>query len=76
VAKAPAGFFGVVPQGPVTEADLERMAGTVETLRVPVEWSQVEARRGVDDLGALDQLVGAAAERGIRVLPVVSGTPA
>ena len=75
-AQVPAGFFGVVPQGPVSEADLDRMEGTVETLRVPVEWFAVEARRGVADFAALDRLLGATAERGIRVLPVVSGTPA
>ncbi len=74
-AKPPAGFFGVVPQGPPSAADLARMEGTVETVRLPVYWSECEPQRGRYDFGTVDAEVGAAAEDGIRVLPFVYGRP-
>jgi hypothetical protein len=73
---APAGFFGVVPQGPLSAADFQRMQGVVGTLRIPVSWSQCEPRPGEYDFTQLDGVVAAAAEHGIRVLPFISGTPA
>jgi hypothetical protein len=74
-AKPPPGFFGIVPQAPVSGAGLDRMQGTVETLRLPVFWFECEPRRGEYDFATVDAAVGAAAERGIRVLPFVYGTP-
>ena len=74
--EAPPGFFGVVPQAPPTAADYDRMSGTVETLRMPIFWFECEPRRGEYRFAAVDAEVGAAAERGIRVLPFVYGTPA
>lgn len=71
----PPSFFGVVPQAPLSPTDLDRMKGVVGTLRVPIYWSECEPQPGVYDLAAVDALVGAAAERGIRVLPFVYGTP-
>jgi hypothetical protein len=71
----PAGFFGVVPQAPPAEADLERMDGVVETVRVPVVWSQCEPAPGIYDFTALDAEIGAAADHGVRVQPFVWGTP-
>jgi hypothetical protein len=75
-AAVPPGFFGVVPQGALSSADMERMDGVVETLRLPISWSQCEPSPGVFDFAALDAEIGAAAEHGVRVLPFVSGTPA
>ncbi len=75
-AKAvPPGFFGVVPQAPLSADDLDRMQGAVGTLRVPIYWSECEPEPGVYDFTATDALVGAAAQRGIRVLPFIYGTP-
>jgi hypothetical protein len=71
----PRGFFGVVPQGPLTTADFERMRGVVGTLRVPVYWPQVEPQRDELNFTSLDQTVVAAARVGVRVLPFVYGTP-
>ncbi|MFN8218226.1 MAG: beta-galactosidase [Solirubrobacterales bacterium] len=71
----PAGFFGVVPQGPLSASDLRRMGEAVETLRLPVLWSSCEPRRGEFDFSATDAVLAAAAERGIRVMPVLYGTP-
>jgi hypothetical protein len=75
-AEAPPGFFGVVPQAAPTKADLARMAGTVETLRLPIYWFECEPGRGRFDFAPLDAEVGMAAREGIRVLPFVYGTPA
>lgn len=71
----PAGFFGVVPQALPGEADFARMQGTVETLRMPIFWFECEPRHGEYDFAAVDEEIGRAAERGIRVLPFVYGTP-
>jgi hypothetical protein len=51
------------------------MEGTVETLRMPIFWFECEPRRGEYDFAAVDAEIGAAAAHGIRVLPVVYGTP-
>jgi Cellulase (glycosyl hydrolase family 5) len=68
-------FFGVVPQGPISSGDLNRMEGVIGTLRIPILWLEVEPQPGVQDFERYDALVGAAAERGIRVMPFVFGTP-
>ena len=72
---APAGFFGIVPQAMPSEGDFARMQGSVETLRMPIFWFECEPRRGEFYFAGVDQEIGAAAERGIRVLPFVYGTP-
>lgn len=69
------GFAGVVPQVPLSESDLDRIGGTGLSLRLVVDWPQVEPRHGVYDFAALDARIGAAADRGIVVLPVVYGSP-
>src|SRR5205085_8505250 len=74
--KAPPGFFGVVPQATPSKSDLARMAGTVETLRMPIYWFECEPKRGKYDFGELDEEIGGAAERGMQILPFVYGTPA
>jgi hypothetical protein len=74
-AKAPRGFFGVVPQAPPSSADFARMDGVVGTLRIPIRWFALEARPGTYDFDPLDQTIGAAADAGIRVLPFVYGSP-
>lgn len=74
-ARPPRGFFGVVPQGAVAPAELHRMAGTVETLRIPVFWPEIEPAPGTLRFGALDAVVGSAAAAGIGVLPDVYGSP-
>ena len=51
------------------------MKGVVGTVRVPVEWFRLEPRPRAYDLRGLDQIVGDAADAGIRVLPFVYGSP-
>lgn len=72
---APRGFFGVVPQAPLSSPDFDRMQGVVGTLRVPLYWFEIEPRPGRYDFSGVDEEVGAAADRGIRVLPFVYGSP-
>lgn len=74
-APPPPGFFGVSPQQPLRPGDLSRMQGVVGTVRIPVYWWQCEPAPDEYDFGALDAEIAAAAEHGIRVLPVVYGTP-
>lgn len=71
----PRSFFGVVPQTSLSAQDLDRMEGVVGTLRIAVFWFAVEPTRGAYDFEGLDAAIGSAAERGIRVLPFVYGTP-
>lgn len=74
--QAPAGFFGVTPQAPLTSGDLARMARLDLTLRIPFYWFQLESQRGTYDFSSLDPVVGRAAAAGVRVLPFVTGSPA
>jgi hypothetical protein len=74
-AAPPPGFFGVVPQSQPTAADFARMSGVVENVRMPIFWFECEPHPGTYDFAAVDAEVGAAAARGIRVLPFVYGTP-
>ena len=77
-ARAPKEFFGVVTQGPVTDRDLERMQqGNVGTLRLMIPWGALDttADRGPLDYSGIDALVLGAAERQIKLLPMLYGTP-
>lgn len=74
-APLPRGFFGVVPQARPSAGDLQRMAGTVETLRFPIYWASCEPRPGEFDFSLPDAEIAAAAAHGLRVVPFVYGTP-
>jgi hypothetical protein len=74
-ADVPPSFFGVVPQGQLSSRDFQRMQGVVGTLRIPIYWFQSEPRPGDYDFSSTDELVGQAADRGVRVLPFVYGSP-
>lgn len=74
-AGLPSGFAGVVPQGPLSERDLDRIGTSGLGLRLVVSWPAVEPRPGDYEFSDLDAQIGAAAERGIAVLPVVYGSP-
>jgi hypothetical protein len=76
VARAlPPSFFGIVPQAPLSNGDLDRMQGVVGTLRVLVYWPESEPRPGHYDLSRFEATLAAAVDHGIRVLPFVEGTP-
>lgn len=69
------GFFGVVPQGPLTGADFDSMRGVVGTLRIPIYWYRVEPRPRQYEFSELDATIGGAADRGVGVMPFVYGSP-
>lgn len=68
-------FFGVVPQGPLEASDYDQMRGVAGTLRVPIYWYRIQPEPGRYEFRELDAIVGAAAQRGIHVLPCVYGSP-
>jgi hypothetical protein len=72
----PPGFFGVVPQGDVTAAEFARLQGVAGTIRIPVNWAQIETAPGRYEFEALDEEILEAAAHGIRMLPFVGTTPA
>ncbi|MBS1890991.1 MAG: beta-galactosidase [Actinobacteria bacterium] len=77
VPKAPKGFFGIVPQTPVTEMDAKYMkAGGIEAIRTPLIWPAIQpTKKGPYNWGAFDPIVEEAARQGLSVLPFVIATP-
>ena len=72
----PPGFVGVAPNGTLTRAELNRVRGTGMTVRFVIEWAAVETDPGRYDFTAIDRQIGLAADLGVRVLPMVYGSPA
>jgi glycosyl hydrolase family 42 (putative beta-galactosidase) len=77
VPRPPQGFFGMGPQTAITPADARYMkAGGVETVRIPIQWESVQpTKRGGYQWAGIDEMVGTLANAGLRVLPVIQGTP-
>jgi hypothetical protein len=77
--RVPQGWLGATADGPLTGAqqgEWGRMARNgVETVRVAFRWFALQPAPGVLDLGASDAAVGAAAQHGMTVLPVIEQTP-
>lgn len=73
----PAGFFGIVPQTPLSAQDVAYMkAGGIETVRVPLAWSQIQpTAKGGYDWTSTDEAIEVAARGGLQVLPFLCGTP-
>jgi hypothetical protein len=77
-AKPPKAFYGVTPQVELGSYELERMGqGRMGTLRVSFSWSAIDNTPipGDSDFALYDQLVGSAAQAGIRILPVFDNVP-
>jgi len=74
---APKGFFGIDPQGTLTDADARYMkAGGIETVRWPLQWNAVqETAKGGYNWASFDPVVEVATRNGLRVLPFIYGTP-
>ena len=53
-ARLPPGFAGVVPHGPLSSADFERMGELGLGLRLGIRWCDVEPKPGHYDFSALD----------------------
>ena len=75
-AGVPVSFFGVVPQADLQPHDYARIGRLGVTLRIGVHWSEIERQRGQFDFAPLDRLVAEAGRRGVRLLPVIYGSPA
>ena len=76
--KAPAGFYGVVPQTNLSANDYDRMGtGKVGTLRTILNWGFIDqsASTGDENWSQMDAIVLNAAKNGIEVLPFIYGTP-
>lgn len=73
----PKGFFGIDPQQPPTDLDASYMkAGGIETIRWPLAWNSVQpTARGGYHWEGFDGMVELAARHGLKVLPVLYGTP-
>lgn len=77
-AKAPATFYGVVPQTALGAQDFERMSsGKVGTLRTILNWGSVDgtSAAGDNNWSSFDSIVLNAAKNGIEVQPFIFGTP-
>jgi hypothetical protein len=74
---APQGFFGIVPQTPLTAREMTRMSGGgVETIRLTVAWGAVQRSPRSDyDWASLDAAVTDAAKNGMTILPVLGAPP-
>ncbi len=75
--RAPAGFYGIVPQSPLTARDAQYMkAGGIESVRLPVGWSSVQPTpTSPYNWSHFDAEVAIAARAGLRVLPFLASTP-
>ncbi|HVD86829.1 MAG TPA: glycosyl hydrolase [Solirubrobacterales bacterium] len=73
----PAGFWGAVPQGGLSEEQFQRLgAGGIESVRLPFGWSSLQPTRGAEiDWSGIDNQVEAASKAGIKILPFLSGAP-
>jgi hypothetical protein len=76
--RPPAGFFGIGPQTAITPADAQYMkAGGIESVRIPISWESVQpTANGGYQWAGMDEMVGTLANAGLRILPVIEGTPA
>jgi len=74
---APRAFYGLIAANDPDSTEIARMgAGRVGTLRVNFVWGAVQPQADAAlDWSHYDALIGAAAERGIRVLPTVYSSP-
>ena len=69
-------FFGITDEPEFNDQDLAALASArVHSLRFPLRWSAVEATEGSYQWDATDRSVGRLASHGIRVAPVLWGSP-
>jgi hypothetical protein len=78
-AKAPADFYGIVPQTNIFGTDVDRMgAAKVGVMRIILNWSAVDktAADGDNDWTGTDAIMLESAKNGIALQPFIFGTPA
>jgi hypothetical protein len=77
-AAPPKSFFGVMPQGGLTDADYKRMGqADVGTLRFELFWAGIDpsSAPGDYDWSGPDAVVASAARNGVSLLPFVASVP-
>jgi polysaccharide biosynthesis protein PslG len=77
-AAAPREFYGVISANDPSSSQIDRMAkGKVGTLRLPIVWgsAQPDPNNDILDWAHYDEIIGAAARDGIKVLPTIYGSP-
>ena len=78
-AKAPADFYGVVPQTTIFGSDLDRMGqAKVGVMRIIMNWGAIDqtAADNDNDWTGIDAIMLGAAPNGIEIQPFIFGTPA
>ena len=76
-AAVPRDFFGVVPSGYDTPAEMQMMSSHgVGAVRLLVNWSMVEPRQGARDWSYYDAYVARSAAAGLQIQPLLLGEPA
>jgi hypothetical protein len=76
-AAVPRDFFGVVPSGYDSAAEMQRMADNgVGAVRLLVNWNMVEPRQGVRDWSYYDSYIAGLAAARIQAQPLLLGEPA
>lgn len=81
-ARLPGGFVGISSEDVVGGSDFYRAqqlsrqhAVGVRLIRMNFQWSSIETRKGHYSFGFYDHMVAAAANRGIRIMPVLYDPP-
>ncbi|MGC1166101.1 MAG: hypothetical protein WA862_08330, partial [Solirubrobacterales bacterium] len=71
----PRDFWGAVPQGPLSDAQLSRLKrGGVDSIRIPFHWTQAHPRDPLE-WSATDAQIAALARAGLEPLPFLYGAP-
>ena len=74
--QAPSGFIGTQAITGPSESDFSRLGGAeIDTYRHNIVWRLVEVRPGRYDWTRYDRLFARAAANGVRVMPVLVGSP-
>ncbi len=73
----PTDFWGVVPQGPPSVEQLQRLKrGGVDSMRIPISWASVQpVKGGAWNWSDADTLIKTAAAARLDVLPFLSSAP-
>jgi len=76
-AKPQPAFFGIAPQTPLENRDLEYMrAGKIGVIRLPFLWHLIQPTpQRTYDWSSVDPVMERVARNGLRVLPFLFGTP-
>ncbi len=76
-AKPPPSFFGIAPQTPLTNRDMQYMrAGKIGVVRLPFLWHLIQPTpQRTYDWSSVDLVMETISLNGLRVLPFLFGTP-